>query len=300
MTVGRYKIVLWMKEREFSEMIDLLKAMAAKYHWTYFHGARETCPTTGTLHVDGYYEVENARKMKTEIKKFAKFFGVGFGDWQIARGNAGENQDYSQKEEDEFYSQGEIAPAGQGNRTDIADIAKAIMDGESTPDDICKTDPAKYHQYGRTFHKLEDLALREKFRTEMTEGEWVYGATGVGKSHYAFQGYNPKTHYLWKLNDNGWQDGYNGQETVIINEFRGQIKFSELLNLVDKWPYTIPRRGREPAPFLAKKVIITSSVRPEILYKEYLESDDSFDQFNRRFKVTKLEKTASPENEVTV
>ena len=66
------------------------------------------------------------------------------------------------------------------------------------------TNPEAYHQYGpRTLTKVEDIALRSKFRTEMTTCEWLSGPTGVGKSHRAFQGFTPDTHYVWKLNDGG-------------------------------------------------------------------------------------------------
>tara|TARA_B100000787_G_scaffold135122_1_gene103893 strand:+ start:1635 stop:1814 length:180 start_codon:yes stop_codon:yes gene_type:complete len=47
-----------------------------------------------------------------------------------------------------------------------------------------------------------------------------------------------------------------------MNDFRAELKYNDMLNLIDKWPYTVPRRGREPAPFLAKAVIVTSSCHP--------------------------------------
>jgi hypothetical protein len=118
----------------------------------------------------------------------------------------------------------------------------------------------------------------------MTKAEWIYGSTGTGKSHYAFNNYSPDTHYLYP-NDGGWWDGYTGQEIVIINEFRGGIMYSELLELLDKWPKTVRRRGREPVPFLAKLVIITSSLHPKNIYQGVLEKDDSIDQLLRRIKV---------------
>jgi hypothetical protein len=40
--------------------------------------------------------------------------------------------------------------------------------------------------------------------------------------------------------------------------------FSELLlDLVDRWPKTVKIRNREPRPFLAKTLLITSSMTPE-------------------------------------
>lgn len=68
----------------------------------------------------------------------------------------------------------------------------------------------------------------------MAEGLWLHGRTGVGKSHRAFEGYHPETHYVWKM-DGGRQDGYVGQETVIID---GEIPIYDLLMLLKKWPFT--------------------------------------------------------------
>ena len=46
-------------------------------------------------------------------------------------------------------------------------------------------DPEFYHKYGCTLHRVEDIALRKKFRTEMTEGTWYWGPTATGKSRRA-------------------------------------------------------------------------------------------------------------------
>jgi len=173
-----------------------------------------------------------------------------------------------------------------GRRTDLEAVADLIIKQELTVDEIIVENPMLYHQYGRTFHKLEDLALRKKWRTEMTEGIWYVGKTGTGKSHKAFEGFNPETHYCLP-NDGGWWDGYCGQDTVIINDFRGHIPYNELLQIVDKWPYNVRRRCREPAPFISKRVIITSSLSPEQVYNKR-NDEDKIEQLLRRFTVIQV------------
>ena len=153
--------------------------------------------------------------------------------------------------------------------------------------------PVLFHQYGRTLTRIEDIAMRRKFRTWMTECTWYYGPTGTGKSERAHAGFNPDTHYVWK-DDHGWQDGYTGQETIIMNDFRGEIKYNTFLQLVDKYPITVSRRGREPFPFLARHVIVTSSLSPEQVFHRRA-AEDLLDQLLRRVKVINTDPTGSVE-----
>lgn len=212
---------------------------------------------------------------------------------EMARGSINDNIKYCSKDND-YWEKGN-RPQGQGERTDLKQLAEEIISGKITDEDILINNPMVYHQYGRTIEKLQDIHYRSKYRTEMTEGTWIYGETGTGKSHEAFQDFNPKTHYLLN-NDNGWWEGYKGQETVIINDFRGHIPYNELLQLVDKWPMSVKRRGREPMPFTSKKVIITSSLHPSLIYKHRNE-EDSLEQLYRRFNIKKLLRNISNSNE---
>ena len=163
------------------------------------------------------------------------------------------------------------------------EMKNRIFNGETVAN-ITLENPIMYHQYGRTLNYIEDLRMRNLFRTEMTVGYWIYGSTGTGKSEIAFENYKPDTHYIWKY-DNGWNDGYCQQETVIIDEFRGQLKFSELLMMCDKHANCfVSRRCREPLPFISKRIIITSSLHPSDVYNN-LAASDSMEQLYRRFKI---------------
>jgi len=293
---SRFKGLIWTRD-DSSAAFDKLHAMYRKYQWSYYHAGLEHAPTTGTEHLDFYYEYDGQRRLSTERNKFKKVFGSGNFSLEPAKGTAGENQDYSSKEQGRYVEHG-TPSIGQGKDSSWDTLKDQLSKGEVTTDDLCVSDPVRYHQYGRTMHKLEDIFLRKRFRTEMTTCEWLYGPTGVGKSHRALSDYNPDTHYLWKQSDKGWQDGYTGQPIVIINEFRGSIPYPDLLELIDKWPITLPRRGREPVPFLAKHIIITSSLHPSKIYSRQLEKDDSINQLLRRVTVTFVESRDSPGSEV--
>ena len=177
---------------------------------------------------------------------------------------------------------------GQGKRTDLNKLKAEIINGKSV-DDICMDNPELVHQYGRTLDRIEAIALRKRYRTWFTDSYWYFGAKGTGKTHTAFEGYHPDTHYVKNLKDEWW-DGYTGQEVVIINEFRGQIPYSELLTLADKFPHTVKQRNKEPVPFLAKKLIVTSPMRPEEVYSGVLDKADNIEQLISRFYITELKK----------
>lgn len=246
----------------------------------YFIRGREICPSTGKFHWQCFV-VWNYQKTFSAVKKlFPK------AHLEACRGSPDANIRYCRKEGkyDEFGK----APA-QGERGDLLEVKEAIYSGEKTAETVMLENPSLYHQYGRTLDKIEDARLRRRFRTEMTQGIWYWGETGVGKSHKAFSGFTPETHYNVPK-DNNWWDGYTQQDTVIINEFRGHIKYDELLELVDKFPKEVSRRGRLPMPFTSKRVIVTSSLPPALVYHNR-NSRDSIEQLKRRFKIVQLVKS---------
>lgn len=247
-----------------------------KWDCKYVIVGKETAPTTGTKHLQGYVEWGRSVRLST-LKNLCKRT-----HWEARKGTASQAIDYCKKDND-FVENG--SPSEQGSRNDLKKLKESIMNGESV-DNILLDNPSIYHQYGRTLTKIEDLRLRKQYRTEMTKGIWYWGPTGVGKSHKAYENFHPDTHYVYP-NDNGWWDGYTQQHTVIINEFRGQITYSELLDLVDKWPKTVKRRNREPMPFTSKVCIITSSLHPKDVYHN-LAQNDKLDQLLRRFDIINL------------
>lgn len=232
----------------------------------------------GTPHLQGYCELNKQTRFNTIKKQLPK------AHIEERHGTALQASDYCKKENN-FEEFGTLNKPGE--RTDLKKTCDDILKGQKV-EDIAIENPFFFHQYGRTLQKIEDIRIKNTFRNFMTEGIWYHATTGFGKSETAFKNFNPKTHYTWKYEKNGWQDGYDGQETVIIDEFRGQLPLFDLLMMIDKHPnFYVSRRGREPYPFISKKVIITSALKPEEVYHN-LHENDKLDQLFRRIKVINL------------
>lgn len=248
----------------------------------------EVCPTTGRKHYQGYVYWKSGRTVSVAAKEHKCTFIIANGTPEQNRTYCG-GKDYTKdgkvKLANPLFKEFGLLPQ-QGKRHDLNELKDEILNGKKV-DEILLENPEIYHQYGRTLTKTEDLYLRKQYRTEMTTAEWIYGPTGVGKSHKAFENFHPDTHYVVP-NDNGWWDGYTQQETVILNDFRGNIPYNELLQLIDKWPHSVKRRNREPMPFTSKHIIITSSLSPQLIYHNR-NDEDSLEQLLRRCTITNLE-----------
>lgn len=257
----------------------------------YLLQAPEICPNTGKLHWQGYVVWNNSKTRKQcshSLGKISVFEARGSIEQQLSyiRGPF-QDGDKVKPYNDNWEEHGK-RPC-QGKRGDLKEIQQEITAGSLKVDDIVLSEPMLYHQYGRTLEKIEDLYLSKQYRTEMTKGIWYYGKTGVGKSLKAFEEFDPDTHYVWPRDGHGlgWWDGYIGQETVILNDFRGEIRYNIILDLVDRYPTSVPRRNRRPMPFVSKLVIITSSLHPRDIYV-HREEEDSLEQLYRRFEIIEM------------
>lgn len=239
---------------------------------------KEVCPTTGRHHWQGFVYYQHPKTLSAVIKILRPHHV------EICRGSLDQNEAYCKKAG--IYTEVGERPC-QGERSDLFVLKQEVMEGRRTVDEITIAQPWMYHQYGRTLNRLEDLRMRNIWRTEMTTCTWYVGKTGVGKSHKAFENYTPETHYVLR-DDLGWWEDYTQQEIVVLNDFRGEIKFNELLQMIDKWPYFVRRRNRSPIPFVSKHVIITCPKRPEEIYFNIADDGERIDQLLRRVDVVEI------------
>ena len=251
----------------------------------------EICPKSKNVHFQCYIYFYNEKTISATRKYLFKIFNK-HNHFEPCYGTLEQNLSYCSKDEN-YYIYGNLP--SQGERCDFTNICNKILKGELTVDDIIINQPKFYHMYGRTLEKTETICLSKKFRTWQTTCDWRYGPTSSGKSETSYKNYNPDTHYNFNLYDNLYWGGYKGQEIVIINEFRGQIPYGELLDLIDKHPKEVKIKCKEKVPFLAKHIIITSPLHPSAVYNN-LQKNDELVQLLRRINIIKHDKKISDED----
>lgn len=92
-----------------------------------------------------------------------------------------------------------------------------------------------------------------------------WGPTGSGKSRRAWDEAGILA-YPKDPRSKFW-DGYNGQEHVVIDEFRGGIDISHILRWFDRYPVVVEVKG-SAVILKAKKIWLTSNLHPDNWYIE--------------------------------
>lgn len=140
----------------------------------------------------------------------------------------------------------------------LEEVQKLLDDG--TPEVDIATDYfgvwIKYNQGFKRYKLLK--ANKRDYKTNVIV---VQGPTGTGKSRWAMEQY-PDAY--WKCNGMWW-DGYETQESVIIDEFYGWLPWNLLLRLCDRYPMQVEVKGGA-VNFVAKTIVIISNKRADAWY----------------------------------
>lgn len=125
----------------------------------------------------------------------------------------------------------------------------------------------------KDYQRLEWMSSRlAPTRSEKPTVTWCYGKTGTGKSMWCHeQARLLGDDYHTQSGSFKWFDGYDGQDVVVVEEFRGgDAKLSELLRFLDGYPLRVPYKGGFQQ-MRARHVFINSCFKPEECYRTLAE-----------------------------
>lgn len=210
-----------------------------------------------------------------------------------AYGTPQENRDYVRKEGkylnsekkttnhiETFEEYGELQEEKQGRRTDLEDILSMIKDGASELE-IIEKHPHFMNNPG-AYDRVRGLIQKEiANRWRSVEVTYIYGDTGAGKTKYVtdlcggYDGYYRVTDYEHPFDD------YDGQETIVFDEFRSDLPIAAMLNYLDGHPVDLPCRYHNKKA-LWTQVFIISNIPLNAQYRGILIDEPTMRAFERR------------------
>jgi len=219
----------------------------------------EVAPTTGRKHLQGHV-VWKLQKSMSATKKALKSPSCHL---EVMRGTVEQSAAYCEKD-DTHVSDGvrvEIGerPTGQGYRSDLDECIGRIRSGELKYSDIELYYPQLFVQYRNGLREICDK-YRGSQRNYKSHVSVYYGKSGTGKSMKAFESSNDI--YVLRCSKTGvWFDGYDYNDTLVIDDFYGWLPFNLLLNLLDRYSMKVDIKGGA-MEFNSKNIIITSNKSP--------------------------------------
>lgn len=223
---------------------------------------------SGTPHFQGYLELSKPVRISGIKKLEGPFARMHL---ESRRGSRDEARNYCMKGEQSHDEWSEFGPDGpnfglnaaffefgswehsQGHRNDLDKARTLALEGGMRA--VTERCSAQQIQVAREF-----LTYHEEPRDWAPTIIWLWGPSGIGKSLTA-RNFTHDMDVFVKNSGTKWWDGYDGQEAVIIDDFRDSWwSLTEMLSLLDRYEKRVEIKGgwRQFKP----KVIVITSIRP--------------------------------------
>lgn len=242
-----------------TEDFDIAKKLPADYIII----GRET-GESGTPHLQGYAHFSNAKTLTACSKLMPR------AHLAVARGSPQQNTTYCSKSDLDPWVTGDMPMQGKRN-----DLESLKADVDTLPlKQVADLHFAEFLRYGTMIKVYKSIQFVD--RTTPPRVEWIWGSTGCGKTRYAAS-ITPLSFYI--KDGTMWWDGYEQQQTIIIDDFDGKWPFRDLLRLLDRYPY----QGQFKGGYIkinSPTIVITADAPPSTRMAHLAEPE--YDQLVRR------------------
>lgn len=246
------------------EDVEWVKRLECKRH----RCGKEVGEEKGTPHLQGYIVFKNPTRLSA-LKKLHKRV-----HWEPGKSNEAALN---------YCAKGEIVVdidnSTQGKRTDLEEAVVALKEGglQKVAEDV----PTAFVKYSKGLTLLKQQWEKGKVKDFPTEVIVFWGPPGCGKSRRCRELCPDLYSIPEPINGSVWFDGYEGEDTILLDDFYGWIKYHTMLQWLDRYPVQLPVKGA----FVWRnwtKVLITSNMHPENWYNR-----EECDALMRR--ITKIE-----------
>lgn len=217
---------------------------------------------TGHVHLQGFLVTLKTQRLPA-VSKLLPHAHI-----ELMKGNVKQNIEYCSKSETKLagpWTFGDLPTGkGKGKRTDWSDVKEEVIAGKSKADILMD-----HPHLAPCFKGIEALieAARPPPPLQREVKVWfLYGPTGTGKTHRAFTAF-PKAYKIkGKLFEGKTFDMYNGEETLILDEWSPyEWPLTAMNDLLDKWECRLQCRYSNKYAYWTR-VIICTNFKPEECY----------------------------------
>lgn len=234
----------------------------------------------GTPHFQGYCELSRKSRFTT-IKALLPQAHI-----EPRRGTQAQAKEYASKEDTRVegpFEFGTFTPAEPGKRNDVIAFRDAILSGKRKRE-LLEEFPADLQRYPKFVEFCRSTIVQQP-RTSLRV-ILLWGEPGLGKSRMAFESTDDL--YTVPIGKDLWFDGYDGQTSLLLDDFSGEMKLVHLLRLLDIYPMQVPVKGVF-VNLVATTIWITSNKPPLEWYDWEKHGNVRYRALMRRFhKITRF------------
>lgn len=268
--------------KEDLEQLHMLGAELKKHHYVIY--GLEIAPETGTKHVQGYIQLNEAQRFNYLHKYFNLKRANGLLKFHIEKANGTPEQNIIYCSEDgDFYEYG--TPISQGKRTDMMEIKEQI---KANPKDLNKIidERANNLQQLKFAQSIQSVYLTHRDPAYPPQVFWLFGATGVGKTSLVYKTFSD----VCSVSSPRWAGtGYNQNECLLFDDIREfDITFNELLKITDRFPFTLERKHGQ-IPLNSPYIVFTA---PYSIDQTFTSTKENLKQLKRRVVQIDLDSVA--------
>lgn len=234
----------------------------------------------GTVHIQGYVEFST----RVSLRQLSNLLPRAH--WERRQGTAEQAAAYCRKTDTQVSSPiewGNMSRPQQGRRTDLDTLARDVFSGVSV-DELRHRYPGHALRYRSAIVATRNDIQRSTFSRVVRHGirtVVLWGAPGTGKTRSVYDHFGLDRVFTLNTATNGalWFDGYESEPVLLIDDFRGWIRFQEVLKICDIYPYRCSVKGS--FIYAAWKVVVfTSNHHYSEWWKE--EANHCIEAFERR------------------
>lgn len=186
-------------------------------------------------------------------------------------GTAQNNKDYIKKEgkwekdkkketniSESFEEFGELPIERQGKRNDLDALYDMINSGMSNAE-IIQADTSyimNIDKIDRARQAIREDKSKNIFRK--LEVHYIFGPAGTGKTRYVMEKYGYTNVCKITNYDSHPFDSYKGEDVLLFDEYRSQLKVGDMLQYLDGYPLNLPARYGDKVALYTKVYIVSN------------------------------------------